>query len=172
QAELRARAATVLAAGSIAGSLLAGRAAKGGTLDGFGLAAIAAYLGCVATSLYVLLPHELVLEFHGSVALDFAVEREADLPSTLRAVTGWLEEFHDTNRVVLRRLGRAYTAICILLGLEIVLWTASYGDRLLLTMAGTQTSSGGSVPTPRPRPTPPLPTEPPPGFGIPESRSE
>jgi hypothetical protein len=60
---------------------------RDGRLDGYGLAAIAAYLGCFVTSLYVLLPHELVLEFRGSVA--------------------------------------------VLLGLEIVLWTASYGDRLL-----------------------------------------
>jgi hypothetical protein len=107
QGELRARAATVLAAGSIAGSFLAGQAVKDGTLDGFGLAAIAAYLGCVVTSIYVLLPHELVLEFRGSVALDLALETEADLPSTLRAVTGWLEDFHDANRRVLRRLGQA-----------------------------------------------------------------
>ena len=131
QGELRSRAATVLAAASIAGSVLAGQAVKGGALDGFGVAAVASYLGCVSATLYVLLPHELILEFRGSVALELALEEDADLPSTMRAVTGWLEEFHAENRRVLRKLGWAYTRACFLLGLEILLWTASYGDRLL-----------------------------------------
>jgi hypothetical protein len=86
QAELRSRAATMLAAASIAGSFLAGQAVKAGTLDGFGVCAVLSYLGCVASSLYVLLPHQLVLEFRGSVALQLALDARADLAATFRAV--------------------------------------------------------------------------------------
>jgi hypothetical protein len=130
QAELRSRAATMLAAASIAGSFLGGQAVKAGTLDEFGFGAIATYLGCVAASLYVLLPHGLVLDFRGGVALDFAIRSDADLPSTLRAVAGWLDRFHQANRRVLKRLDLAYAITCLLLGAEISLWTASYAGRL------------------------------------------
>jgi hypothetical protein len=130
QAELRARAATVLAAASVAGSFLGGQAVKVGALDGLGLAALATYLACVATSLYVLLPHGLVLDFQGSVALDFAFRSEADLPTALRAVAGWLDRFHERNRRVLKRLDLAYAITCLLLGSEILLWIASYAGRL------------------------------------------
>jgi hypothetical protein len=69
-----------------------------------------------------------VLEFRGSVALKQAEDSDADLPATLRAVTDWLEDYHESNRNVLDRIGGAYAAACGFLALEIVLWTASYGD--------------------------------------------
>jgi hypothetical protein len=128
--ELRSRAGTVVAAASIAASVLTAQAGRGVDLDVFGAAAVIAFVACIATSLYVLLPHELVLEFRGTVLLDQTDRADADLRGIHRTVTEWLDEFHQRNAAVLDRLTSAYTVGCASLGAEIVLWTLSYGDRL------------------------------------------
>ena len=97
----------------------------------FAIAAVASYLGCVAATLWVLLPHELVLEFSGSVVLEEADRSEADLEALQRVATRWLDNLHEHNRSVLKRIGHVHAAACVALGAEIVLWTASYGDKLV-----------------------------------------
>lgn len=131
QGELRSRAATILAAASIAGSFLAGQAATRHQLGVLGVLAVAAYLVCVAATLYVLLPHELVLEFSGRVALEQAEQADAELDELQQAVAVWLDSFHEANRPVLERLGRGYALACLALGAEIVLWTLSFASRLV-----------------------------------------
>jgi hypothetical protein len=120
--ELRSRAGTVLAAASIAGSFLA---TKHGEIDTTAALAIVAYVVSVTTAIYVLLPHELVLEFRGSVVNETEQEIGGGLEAAYEAVTGWLEEFHAHNRSKLEALGRWYTASCAALGVEVVLWTLS-----------------------------------------------
>lgn len=121
-ADLRSRAGTLLAAASIAGSFLA---SSRGELDTMAILASAAYVGCVATAVYVLLPHELVLEFRGSLVARVADEVGGELADALAAVTEWLEDFHDANASTLATLGRWYTASCAALGGEVLMWTLS-----------------------------------------------
>ncbi|MEA2449034.1 MAG: hypothetical protein QOG63_966 [Thermoleophilaceae bacterium] len=130
QAELRSRAATVLASASIAGSFLANQA---GTrhLGLLATLAVIAYLLCASATLYVLVRHGLVVEFRGTVALAEADERNADAAMLQRAITKWLDGFHELNRRKLGRLRGAYALSVALLGAEIVLWTASYADKLV-----------------------------------------
>lgn len=71
--EIRTRGGTLVAAASIAASVLGAQAARTGELELLGAAAIVAYVICVLAALYVLLPHQLVLEFRGSVLYSAAV---------------------------------------------------------------------------------------------------
>lgn len=120
--DLRTRAGTILAAASIAGSFLA---ARNGSIDTPTVLAIVAYLACVGAAIYVLLPHELVFEFRGSVVTDLERDHGGGLEAAYGAVTEWLEEFHESNAGSLRMLGRWYTSACAALGAEVVLWTLS-----------------------------------------------
>jgi hypothetical protein len=79
----------------------------------------------VVASVYVLLPHSLVLEFRGSVVTELDVELGGGLDAAYGAVTEWLEEFHEQNRDKLSTLTRWFTASCAALGAEVVLWTVS-----------------------------------------------
>jgi hypothetical protein len=125
--DLRTRAGTILAAASIAGSFLA---AKNGSIDTPAVLAIVAYVACVGAAVYVLLPHELVLEFRGSVVNELEYERGGGLEAAYEAVTEWLEDFHESNAGALRALGRWYTVACAALAVEVVLWTLSVTDTL------------------------------------------
>lgn len=128
--ELRSRAGTLIAAASVAASLLASRAAAGKP-DAIGIAALVAYLLCVGFALLVLLPHRLVLEFRGSSMLRAAsaVER-ASVEEVLRAAALWIERFHQRNRAELDRVTRQYTLACAALGVEMVLWTVDLSGTL------------------------------------------
>jgi hypothetical protein len=130
--ELRSRAGTLIAAASVAASLLASRAAAGKP-DAIGVAALVAYLVCVGCALLVLLPHRLVLEFRGSSMLSAAgaVERSS-VEEVLRAAVAWIERFHDRNREEVDRVTLQYTIACAALGVEIVLWTVDFSGRLAL----------------------------------------
>src|SRR6476469_4537625 len=78
-AEMRARTGTLLAAASIAGSFLAAEAARSDSLDFVAALAILSYVACVCASVYLLLPHNLIVEFRGSVLLEFARGDSEDL---------------------------------------------------------------------------------------------
>ena len=120
--DMRSRAGTILAAASIASSFLA---VKHGTVDTWAALAVVSYVACAATAIYVLLPHELVLEFRGSVVNELEDEHGGGLDAAFEAVTDWLEDFHQSNAGKLVSLGRWYTAACVALGAEVLLWTAS-----------------------------------------------
>jgi hypothetical protein len=129
--ELRARTGTLIAGASVAASFLGGQAARTSDLDLAGGLAVVGYLVCVASALYVLLPHRLVLEFRGSVMLKAAAGVDhVTVEEALRAASGWIERFHERNRDELQRLTRWYTIACAGLGFEIVLWIVSLGDML------------------------------------------
>ena len=119
--ELRGRTGTLLAAASLAASLLAGQAFRARDL---------AYLVCVGACIKVLLPHRLVFAFRGSALIDAARDTGNDLEATLEAATGWFEAFLEGNRIELERLTRWYTIACLALGAEIVLWLLGAPDIL------------------------------------------
>ena len=120
--DLRSRGGTLLAAASIAGSFLA---TKQGDLDTTAVLAILAYVAAVGTAVYVLLPHKLVFEFRGSVITELEQEIGGGLQAAYTAVTEWFESFQDQNSLRLESLTRWYTASCVAVAVEVVLWTLS-----------------------------------------------
>ena len=121
--DLRGRAGTLLAAASVAASFLGGQSGRVGTLPLLGVLAVLAYVCCVGACIKVLLPHRLVFAFRGSILVRAA--RQATLTNVddaLVTATDWIERFLDANRAQLDGLSVWYTAACLALGLEIVLW--------------------------------------------------
>ena len=92
--------------------------------------ALIAYLICIGACIAVLLPHRLVFSFRGSTLIETAREAQADLEDALEVATGWFEIFLESNRIELERLTRWYTAACLALGAEIVLWLLGAPDIL------------------------------------------
>jgi hypothetical protein len=65
----------------------------------------------------------LVLAFRGSVLVTTAREAAVqEVDEALEAATGWIERFVDRNHAEIDGLSRWYTAACLALGGEIVLW--------------------------------------------------
>jgi hypothetical protein len=124
-AALRTRGGTVLAAASIAGSFLTTKAG-GGSLDGWAIAALVTFALCLATSVWVLLPHEFVFAVRGQALLaetdHFGVR---DVDEAYRAASMWIEPYLDRNREQLSRMTGWFTVSCVLLAAEVVLWTLS-----------------------------------------------
>lgn len=122
---LRTRAGTVAAAASIAGSFL-GAAASRGALGAWAVLALVAFALCLASAIWVLLPHELVFAFRGDTLLDESGRREVDdVAEAYRALTGWLGPILDTNSRKIGTLCDWFTASCLLLASEVILWTIS-----------------------------------------------
>jgi hypothetical protein len=103
---------------------------RDGSLHVTGYLAPIAYLTCVGACLYVLLRHELVLEFSGVELLTTADAADADVREALYAATHWLDRYADANRDKLARLGAFSTAAVVALGVEISLWTLTVTDTL------------------------------------------
>lgn len=122
-AGLRARAGTVLAAASIAGSFL-GAETRHGSLGAFSLLALVAFVLCMGTSVSVLLPHRLVFVAHGTRLLG-EEELLSDVTQAYRAAGKWIEPQLRTNTHEIARLSDCLAASCVLLAVELVLWTIS-----------------------------------------------
>jgi hypothetical protein len=124
-AALRTRSGTVLAAGSIAGSFL-GTKASHGSLDGWAITALITFATCVASAIWVLLPHAFVFAVRGETLLaetdHLGVE---DVGQAYRAAGIWMEPHLDRNQDKLAKMSGWFTASCVLLAVEIVLWTLS-----------------------------------------------
>ena len=103
-----------------------GAKATSGTLDIWAVLALLAFALCVGGSIVVLLPHALVFAFRGAALLaesDHAgVE---DVKEAYRAAGLWIEPHLNTNAVKIGELSAWFTASCVLLGAEVVLWTIS-----------------------------------------------
>jgi len=124
-AALRTRAGTILAAASIAGSFLATKASHG-SLDGWAIAALITFILCLASAIVVLLPHSFVFSFRGRTLLA-ASDHEGiqDVTEAYRATAIWIEQSVNANRRKLDSLSDWLTGSCVLLALEVVLWTLS-----------------------------------------------
>jgi len=129
--ELRSRTGTLLAAAAVTASFFGSRAVVASDVDPAGVLALVAFLCGLGAGLIVLVPRRLILEFRGSVLLGAARAAHAGLPEAYEAASTWIEGFHEQNRNVLASLARWYTAALAAVGLEVVLWTASVGDKLL-----------------------------------------
>jgi hypothetical protein len=122
---LRTRAGTVLAAASIAGSFLGAKASHG-SLDVWSILALLAFVGCVGTTIYVLLPHEFAFAFRGQ-ALLATTDHEGidDVVEAYRAVGIWIGPLLESNRDKIADLSDWFSVGCGLLAVEVILWTVS-----------------------------------------------
>ena len=122
-AALQSRAGTVLAAASVAGSFLAASAGHR-TLGGWALAAMLAFLLCSTTAIRVLMPHPFVFAFRGGALLRaLQTGSPADVAEGYRAMEAWIEPQLRANRQRITLLEELLSASCLLLALEVLLWT-------------------------------------------------
>jgi hypothetical protein len=139
-AGIRTRAGTVLAAASIAGSFLGSRTAGKrlpdwslfgahvghGSLDVWSFLAILAFGLTAASSVWILLPRRLSFAFDAETLLTES-DQFGGVPVVegYRALTLWLVPYVNRNRRAIERLNDLLIASCILLGVEILLWSIS-----------------------------------------------
>jgi hypothetical protein len=84
--------------------------------------ALIAFLMCLATSIWVLLPHELVFAFRGRTLLAQSDHQGVDdVTEAYRAAGMWMEPFLDINSDKIATLSSWFTASCVLLAAEVVL---------------------------------------------------
>jgi hypothetical protein len=125
-AGLRMCAGTVLGAASIAGSFLGAMRAGDGSLDVWAILALIAFALCFCSAIWVLLPHEFALAIGGEELL--AVSDRAgtrDLTQAYRTAACWLEPHLQANRLTVARLSNWLSVGCMLLAVEVTLWTIS-----------------------------------------------
>ncbi len=122
---MRAGAGTVLGAASIAGSFLGARVGRG-ALGVWAILATISFALCVGSAIWVLLPRELVLAFGGDELLaDNDRRRTGDIAEAYRAAGGWMKPRLQANRGKLDRLADWLTVSCVLLAIEVIMWTIS-----------------------------------------------
>jgi hypothetical protein len=122
-AALRACAGTVLAAASVAASFLAASAGHRAP-GGWALAAMLAFLLCSTSAIRVLMPHPFVFAFRGAALLRaLQTGSPADVAEAYRAVEAWIEPQLRANRRRMTLLEESLSASCLLLALEVLLWT-------------------------------------------------
>jgi hypothetical protein len=122
---LRARAGTVLAAASIAGSFLGAKTGHG-SLGGLGVLAMISFALCVGSVIWVLLPHALVFAFRGEALLAESDHRGVqDVMEAYRSAGIWIEPHLQANRDKIAWLSNWLAVSCVLLAVEVILWTIS-----------------------------------------------
>lgn len=125
---LRARAGTVLAAASVAGSFFGAKTSHG-SLGALGALAMVAFTLCVGSAIWVLLPHAFVFAFRGETLLAESDRRGvSNLMDAYRAAGIWVEPFLETNRRKIALLSGFLAVSCTLLVAEVILWTISLID--------------------------------------------
>jgi hypothetical protein len=122
---LRARAGTVLAAASIAGSFLGAKTGH----DSLGVSGILAMLSftlCLGSALWILLPHALVFAVRGETLLAESDHRGMQAVTEAYRTTGiWIEPHLDANGNKIAQLSNWLAVSCALLAAEVILWTIS-----------------------------------------------
>jgi hypothetical protein len=122
---LRARAGTVLAAASIAGSFLGAKTGHG-SLGAWGVLAMISFALCVGSAIWVLLPHALVFAFRGEALLAESDHRGVkDVTEAYRSAGIWIEPHLQANRDKIAWLSNWLAVSCVLLAAEVILWTIS-----------------------------------------------
>jgi hypothetical protein len=122
---LRSCAGTVLGAASIAGSFLGARIG-GRVLAAPGVLAMVAFTLCFGSAIWVLLPRDLGLSFGGEQLLaDGEDDRATSIEDGYRAASRWIEPQLELNRRMIAWLADWLTISCVMLAVEVVLWTIS-----------------------------------------------
>lgn len=127
---LRTRAGTIVAAASIAGSFLGAKTTHG-SLDALAIAALIAFVLRIGSAIVVLLPHEFVFAFRGRAVLASSDHGALeDVTDAYRAADIWIQRWLYVNRSKLDGLSNWFTASCVLLAVEVILWTLSLAANL------------------------------------------
>jgi hypothetical protein len=122
---LRTRAGTVIAAASVSASFL-GAKVNASSLDAWAILALLAFVLCLGSAIWVLLPHELVFAFRGRTLMAVSDhEGVEDVAQAYRAANAWIEPYLDANRDKIGSLSTWFATSCVLLAVEVILWTAS-----------------------------------------------
>ena len=122
---LRTRAGTVVATASISGSFLGARSSHT-SLDLWAVLALVAFVLCLASAIWILLPHKMVFAFRGEALLAESDRAGVkDVTEAYRAAGRWIEPNLDANRDTLGSLSAWFTVSCTLLAVEVILWTIS-----------------------------------------------
>lgn len=122
---LRTCAGTVLGAASVAGSFLGARASHG-SLELQAILAMVSFAMCVGCAIWVLLPHDFALAGGGEELLAASDDRDVhEVIEAYRTVGGWLEPHLQANRRTVARLSNWLSVSCVLLSIEVALWTLS-----------------------------------------------
>lgn len=115
----------MLAAASIAGSFF-GAKTNHGTLGALGALAMVAFLLCVGSSIWILLPHAFVFAFDGEGLLAESDHHGTiSLAEAYRSAGIWIGPQLETNRREIDYLSDCLALSCLLLGTEVILWTLS-----------------------------------------------
>jgi hypothetical protein len=121
----RAGAGTILAAASVAGSFLGSRDVQR-SLDIWATLAVIAFVLCVASAVWVLLPRDLKLSLRGNELIAMSDARDVrDVAEGYRSACDWAAPQLELNRSTLARMSRWLTCACLLLAIEVVMWTIS-----------------------------------------------
>ena len=122
---LRARAGTVLAAASIAGSFFGAKTSHG-SIDVWGAVGIIAFALSVGSAIWVLLPHTFVFAFRGATLLAESDHRGvSNVTEAYRTAGIWIEPHLDVNGSKIAGLSSWLAVSCTLLAAEVILWTLS-----------------------------------------------
>lgn len=122
---LRARAGTVLAAASIAGSFFGAKTSHG-SLGTLGVLAMGSFALCVASAIWILLPHAFVFAFRGETLLAESDHRGAsNVAEAYRTAGIWVGPYLEANRRKVASLSDFLATSCVLLISEVILWTLS-----------------------------------------------
>ena len=122
--DLRARTGTLVAASSVAVSLLGAQALEQAGPTALNAVGLAAFCITIGASAYVLLPKDsVILAFSGNSLVEIARREQLDLPGVERRVARWLDFFADESQRAIRRLGVGYRCATAALVVEVVLWS-------------------------------------------------
>jgi hypothetical protein len=81
---------------------------------------------CVASALWVLIPHNLLVALRGEELLERGNRQGThDVARAYRAAGRWIEPRLELNRIEIARLSYFLAVSCVLLAAEAVLWTIS-----------------------------------------------
>jgi hypothetical protein len=85
-----------------------------------------AFLLCLASAIMVLLPHDFVFAFRGRALLAVSDhEGVHEVAEAYRAAGTWIQLSFERNRRKIASLSNWFTASCVLLAVEVILWTLS-----------------------------------------------
>ena len=99
--------------------------ASGRSLDLWAVLATVAFALCSASAIWVLAPRDLAMSFRGESLVAASDTRDADVTEGYRAARTWIERQLEQNRGALDSLSKWLTRSCVLLAIEVVLWTMS-----------------------------------------------
>jgi hypothetical protein len=124
-AGLRVGAGTVLGAASIAGSFL-GAEVDRGSLAAWAVLATISFALCCGCAIWVLLPHDLTVAIVGEDLLALSDDQGVyDVAEGYRTVNSWLHPYVQANHRTVGQLSNWLSIGCLLLALEVALWTVS-----------------------------------------------